>query len=399
MDDLRQAFFQHVCQTSPEPMGLDIVAAEGAYLIARDGRRYLDLLSGIGVANIGHGRPEVIAAIEEQARRYLHPMVYGELILEPQVLYARELAQVLPGAIDCIYFVNSGAEAVEGALKTARKFTGRAKIFSFDHAYHGDTFGALSLQSEATYRRPYEPLVPEVHSLPWNDPAALSAVDERTAGVILEPVQGEGGVRIPSAEFMQALRKRCSESGALLIADEVMTGFGRTGKLFAIEHFGIEPDLIVMAKALGGGMPLGAFAGPHALLQTLSENPPLAHITTFGGHPVSCAAGRATLKILQKEKLADRAQEIGAQFLAGLQELCDDFAFLTGCRGLGCLLALDFATPEQCRRFTQGCLKQGVILGWTIFRERTIRLAPPLILSEAEVSRSLEIFRNVCRSL
>ena len=399
MADLKQDFFRYVCQTSPEPMALDIVRAEGPYLITRDGRRYLDLLAGIGVANIGHGREEVRDAITAQANAYLHPMVYGELIMEPQVRYARRLADILPGEIDVIYFVNSGAEAVEGALKTARKFTGRQKLFSFDHAYHGDTFGALSCQSEPLYRRPYEPAVPDIHALRWNDISELERIDCDTAGVILEPVQGEGGVRIPDAGFMRALRERCTEVGALLIFDEVMTGFGRTGRMFALEHWSVVPDIVVMAKALGGGLPLGAFAGPRHIMQCLSNDPPLAHVTTFGGNPVSCAAGLAALDILQKENLPVRAEAIGEALLALLQSLCREFAFLKTARGLGCLLALEFHRAEDCRRFTSLCMQNGVILGWTLFRDNVIRLAPPLILQEAELQMVERVFREVCQDI
>lgn len=396
---LAKDFFRYVCQTSPAPMGLEVDFAHGPYIYTTDGRRYLDLISGIGVVNIGHGRPQVLAAIREQAARYLHPMVYGEFIMEAQVAYAKALAAVLPGLIDNVYFANSGTEAVEGALKLARKSTGRTKIYSFTGCYHGDTFGSLSCQSDATYRRPFEPLLPEVEALPWNDSAALKQISADTAGVIIEPIQGEGGIRIPDADFLRALRRRCHDTGALLIFDEVMTGFGRTGKLFAAEHWGIEPDVMVLAKALGGGLPLGAFAAPAQLMHTLSVNPPLAHVTTFGGNPLSCAAGHAALQILLAEKLHERATAIGERFLAGLAELRERYSMLTGLRGKGCFIGLDFASSEQTMACAERCLRAGVIVGWTLHHSTILRMAPPLILTDEEVDHALDVLDTVLGSL
>lgn len=397
--DLRSLFLRHVCQTSQEPLGLEIVSAHGPYVTTVDGHNYLDLLAGIGVVNIGHGHPQVLQAIETQARRYLHAMVYGEFLLEPQIHYAARLADVLPGDLDCVYFCNSGAEAVEGALKTARKATGRRQIFSFTGCYHGDTMGALSLQSEPLYRAPYEPLVPDIASLPWNTAQALERITTETAAVIIEPVQGEGGVRIPDPDFLPRLRQRCDDVGALLIFDEVMTGFGRTGRLFACEHWNVVPDIVVMAKALGGGLPLGAFAGRRDLLATLSKEPPLAHVTTFGGHPLSCAAGLAALNVLQQEGLVEQAASTGDRLLKGLQQLQEHYDALKAVRGMGCLLGMEFETPQSCRAFAEKCLDCRLIVGWTLFRPEVIRLSPPLILSQEEVDRVLEIFADILRSL
>jgi len=399
MSKHRDWFFRHVCQTSPEPLGLEVVRAEGAYLFTADGRKYLDLISGIGVANIGHGRPEVLHAIEEQARAYLHPMVYGELIMAPQVTYAHRLADLLPGDLDTIYFVNSGAEAVEGALKTARKFTGRAKIYSFHGCYHGDTFGAMTCQSERLFKFSFEPLVPEIESLPWNEVQALQRIDTGTAAVIIEPIQAEAGVRIPSADFMLALRQRCREVGALLIFDEVMTGFGRTGKLFAAEHWGIAPDIMVLAKALGGGLPLGAFAGTPEIMQTLSTDPPLCHVTTFGGNPLSCAAGLAALDVLLEHDLPAQARKIGTAFSRGLQDIAATTGIIDAVRNKGALIGVDFVSPAMTRLFVQRCLDEGVIVGWTLFYSNILRMAPPLILSDAEIAAALDRMQSIAAEL
>ena len=397
MADLRELFRRHVCQTSPMPMGLEIVAAHGARLTTAEGEDYLDLLAGIGVVNIGHGRREIVEAIEHQAKKYLHAMVYGEMILEPQVEYARELCRVLPGPIDCVYFTNSGTEAVEGALKTARKYTGRPRILSFEGCYHGDTMGALSLQSDPRYRKPYEPLLPAVQSLPWNTMEALDAVDRETAAVIIEPIQGEGGVRIPDDDFMLSLRRRCSQTGALLIMDEVMTGFARTGRMFACEHWNVVPDLLVMAKAVGGGLPLGAFAGPRRIMSTLSDNPPLAHVTTFGGHPLSCASGLASLKIIVQEDLCRRAALTGENLLKGLRELQTRHPCIREVRGKGCLLAIEFHRSADCRAFVSRCMERKLITGWTLFRDDVVRLAPPLILTDEDIDLILERFHDSLR--
>ena len=278
-------------------------------------RRYLDFIAGIGVSALGHGHHEVIAAIEAQARRHLHLMVYGEYVIESQVRLARRLTELLPAQITRVYFTNSGAEAIEGSLKAARKFTGRQGFVAFDGAYHGDTMGALALAGNPAFREPFGALPGPVRHLPFGDESALSAIDSTIAAVVIEPVQAEGGVRVAEPRFMRALRERCDRAGAVLIFDEVLTGFGRTGKLFALEHFGVVPDIIVMAKALGGGLPLGAFCGRDDLIGTLSHDPPLGHITTFGGHPLSCAAGLAALEVIVRERLDERAAVIGAELM------------------------------------------------------------------------------------
>ncbi|HJQ82824.1 MAG TPA: aminotransferase class III-fold pyridoxal phosphate-dependent enzyme, partial [Candidatus Binatia bacterium] len=347
-----------------------------------------DLLAGMGVANVGHRHPEVVAAVRAQAARHLHVMVYGELVQEAQVRLAARLAGLLGPSLDVVYFTSSGTEAVEGALKTARKHTGRPGLVAFEGGFHGDTLGALSIGGNPVYRTPFEPLLPGVRLLPFDDVGALAAVDERTAAVVVEPVQAEGGVRIPSPGFLPALRRRCDATGALLVFDEVVTGFGRTGRLFAHQHWGVVPDLLVLAKALGGGLPLGAFAGAPSVMGTLAHDPPLAHVTTFGGHPLSCAAGLAALEVLLRDDLAGRAVAVGGRLLARLRALLGRGG-LADVRGLGLLLGLEFADAGACARFAARARERGLILNWTLHRDTVVRLAPPLVIAEEEVDQAL----------
>jgi len=383
MSELREQFSSHLAQTSDAPIGLEIARAKGCWLYATDGRRYLDFISGIGVSNLGHGHPKVIAAIEAQARRHLHVMVYGEYVLEAQVRLASRLAQLMPPQLGRVYFTNSGAEAIEGALKTARKHTGRANFVAFDGAYHGDTFMALSLAGNPSFRAPFEPLPSVIRHLPYDDLDALQAIDDSVAAVVIEPVQAEGGVRIPAKRFVHALRARCDAAGALLVFDEVLTGFGRTGKLFALEHFEVVPDLIVLAKALGGGLPLGAFCGRDDLLGCLAHDPPLGHITTFGGHPLSCAAGLAALDVIVSERLPHRAAELGALMLKRMGSLIG--RDIVAVRGIGLLAGLEFASAPIAHRFVAETIARGVIVNWTLNADRVVRLAPPLTIAEHEI--------------
>jgi acetylornithine/succinyldiaminopimelate/putrescine aminotransferase len=387
-DALRAAFLRHVCQTSAAPLGLVVDSADGAWIRDTHGRRYLDLLAGIGVAATGHRHPAVMRAIEEQSRRYLHTMVYGEHIQAPQVALAQRLAELLPPPLSVSYFTNSGAEAVEGALKTARKATGRSGLVAFGGSFHGDTFGALSVGASTIFRRPFEPLLPGVQFLPFDRVDLLDLVDERVAAVIVEPVQAEAGVRIPGPEFLPALRQRTRETGTLLIFDEVITGLGRCGRLWASEHWGVVPDLLVLAKALGGGLPLGAFAGPPEIMATLSHDPPLAHVTTFGGHPLSCAAGLASLEVIAGERLWERSAALGREFDSRLRGRVG-LGALAAVRTLGLLIGLEFATVEVARAFVEGCLARGLLVGWTLHAERVVRLAPPLVLSDEETETAL----------
>lgn len=386
-------FLRFVAQTSPEPMGIEVAHAQGCVIMDKAGKEYLDFLSGIGVASLGHTHPVVVQAVKAQAERYLHTMVYGEYVQEPQVHLARRLAEVTPDPLSVTYFTNSGTEAVEGALKTARKYTGRARFVSFLGSFHGDTFGSLSVGGNPLYRAPFEPLLPTVTFLPFNDSHALARIDETVAAVIIEPIQGEGGVRIPDPAFLPALRQRCREVGALLIFDEVITGFGRTGKLFACEHWQVTPDILVLAKALGGGMPLGAFVSTPEIMATLSHSPALAHVTTFGGHPVCCAAGLASLNFMLETQLPQQAQTKGELVLARLQELVGAGGFVAA-RGRGLLIGMDFTTPEATKQFVQSCFASGLILGWTLHQDTVVRLAPPLIISTAEIDRAVTIMRH-----
>ncbi|HEY2526220.1 MAG TPA: aspartate aminotransferase family protein [Candidatus Binataceae bacterium] len=386
---LKEGFLHHVAQTSESPIGLEITHAEGAWLYTADGRRYLDLIAGIGVSALGHGHPAVLEAIAAQARHHLHVMVYGEYVIEAQVRLAERLAQLLPAPLGCVYFTNSGAEAIEGVLKTARKHTRRSRFVAFDGAYHGDTMAALALMGNPAFRAPFEPLPGPVTHLPYDNAAALEAIDATVAAVVIEPVQAEGGVRIPAAGFMRALRERCDQAGAMLIFDEVLTGMGRTGRLFAMEHFGVVPDLVVMAKALGGGLPLGAFCGSTELLGELARNPPLGHITTFGGHPLSCAAGLAALDVIVNQRLWERANTLGEQLAQGLLRLGKPE--LAAVRAIGALIGVEFATVETAQTFVRESLARGVIVNWTLNAERVVRVAPPLNLGAFEVDFALRV--------
>lgn len=392
MSSLREDFLQFVAQTSTEPIGIEVARAQGCLIVDTNGREYLDLLSGIGVANIGHAHPVVVQAIKEQAERYLHTMVYGEYVQAPQVRLAEKLAEVAPYPLSVTYFTNSGAEAVEGALKTARKYTGRTRFISFHGSFHGDTFGALSVGGNPLYRSPFEPLLPTVTFLPFDDFDALAMIDDTVAAVIIEPIQGEGGVRIPNSGFLARLRQRCDEVGALLIFDEVITGFGRTGRLFACAHWSVVPDILVLAKALGGGMPLGAFMSTPDIMETLTQNPPLAHVTTFGGHPVCCAAGLASLDVILGEHLHQQAHAKGDDLLQELRTLRGTGG-LTAVRGRGLLIGMDFDSPETTKSFVQHCFAAGVILGWTLHHDTVVRLAPPLIISPAELDQAVSVMR------
>jgi acetylornithine/succinyldiaminopimelate/putrescine aminotransferase len=369
-------------------MGLVVARASGSTVWDADGNAYLDLLAGMGVANVGHTHPEVVAAVRVQAERHLHVMVYGEFVQEPQVRLAERLTALLPASLDVVYFTSSGAEAVDGALKTARKHTGRPRFVAFEGGFHGDTWGALSVGGNPVYRRPFEPLLPDVTLLPFDDEPSLAAIDERVAAVVVEPVQAEGGVRIPRPGFLPALRRRCDETGALLVFDEVVTAFGRTGRLFGHEHAGVVPDLLVLAKALGGGLPLGAFVGRHEVMATLRRDPPLAHVTTFGGHPLSCAAGLAALDVLLRERLAERAARLGASLLARIAALAGRGG-LAGARGVGMLLGLEFESPERTATFVRRMWEARTILNWTLNRDTVVRLAPPLVLTDDEAERAV----------
>jgi acetylornithine/N-succinyldiaminopimelate aminotransferase len=383
------AFFAHLAQTSATPMGIIVDDAYGSTVRAVGGTEYIDLLAGIGVAAVGHGRREVLAAIAEQARRHLHVMVYGEFVQDAQVELASRLAGLLPDTLQSVYFTNSGTEAVEGALKLARKATGRTRLLTFRGGFHGDTLGSLSVGGNPVYRDPFLPLLPDVGVLTFNDLSSLAAIDERAAAVIVEPVQAEAGVIVPESGFLPALRARCSQVGALLVFDEVITGFGRTGTLFAFQREQAIPDVLVLAKALGGGLPLGAFIASKHLMRSLAQDPPLAHVTTFGGHPLSCAAGLAALNIIVTEELAVRAESTGALFAELLPEALPSTR-LCEVRRAGLLLGLRMSDASFVARFSAECRREGLIVGWTLNDDRVVRLAPPLVITEAEIQESAQ---------
>ncbi len=388
-----ERFRRVLCQTSPEPFGLEIESANGVVIRTTDGRRYLDLTAGIGVANIGHGRKEIARAVAAQLRKHAHVMVYGECEQEAQTDLAERVVSLLPDPISQIFLTCTGTEAVEGALKTARKVTGRDGLVAFEGGYHGDTMGSLSVMSSERYRSPFGRLVAPVDFLPFGDVSALSRIDEHTAAVIVEPVQGEGGIRVPPEAFHAALRARCDAVGALLVFDEVMTGFGRTGRLFAMEHWGVTPDLVCLAKAMGGGLPLGGFAGSRRLLATLSQDPPLSHVTTFGGNPVSCAAGSAALRILIDEDLPGHAARAGRLLRERLGMLVGRGG-VTEVRGIGLMLGLVFEAPVQARRFVERALRAGLLLGGTLHCDDVVRISPPLVITERQIGRALRIMRE-----
>lgn len=384
----RALFLRHVAQTSPDPPALEIASAEGCYLVDVSGKRYLDLIAGIGPSVLGHRHPKVLAAVEQQVQSYWHTLVYGEYVLAPQVQLARKLADCLPG-LDSVYFVNSGAEAIEGAMKLAKRVTNRPDFVACRNAYHGSTQGAASLMDPDDFTRAFQPLLPGIRHIEYNDMAGLQKIGERVAGVVVETVQGEAGVIVPDPAWLSALRRRCTETGALLILDEVQAGMGRTGKLFAFEHFGIIPDVLVLAKGLGGGMPLGAFIARREIMQALTHDPVLGHITTFGGHPVSAAAGLATLEVLTDSDLIGKVPEKTALFLDLLKHLD-----IRAIRHFGLWLALETDGFETVQRFIRHCLKHGVITDWFLFNDRSLRLAPPLTITEDEIRFACSVINS-----
>lgn len=385
----RELFLKNTAQTSNSPRLFEIVSAEGVYLYGPNGEQYMDLVSGFNVSNIGHRHPKVVAAIKDQVDKYLHVTVYGEFVQAPQVQFATELLAVLPAPFQSVYFTNSGAEAVEGSMKIAKKFTGRRQIIAAEKAYHGSTQGALSLIGNDHYRTAYAPLLPEIDFIKFNDIASLELISEQTAAVIIEAIQGEAGVRVPTPEFLQALRKKCDETGALLIFDEIQTGFGRTGKMFAFEQFDIQPDILMLAKGIGGGMPLGAFVASKEIMDVIKHNPMLGHITTFGGHPVSCAAARASLQVIQEEKLLAQVDAKAKLFRSELQS-----AKIKEIRGMGLMMCLQLENFDQVYNVSTFCAKQGLMIDWYLHCETALRVAPPLTISEEEIKKACAIIRE-----
>jgi acetylornithine/N-succinyldiaminopimelate aminotransferase len=382
----RELFLRHVAQTSGSPLALEIVKAEGMNLYDVSGKIYLDLIGGISVANVGHRHPEVVNAIREQTDAYLHVMVYGEFIESPQVQFAKYLAEHLPRDLDTVYFTNSGAEAVEGAMKLAKRATGRTQIIAFENSYHGSTQGALSVMGSEYWRNAFRPLLPDVLHLDYNAEGSLEFISEQTACVIAETIQAEAGILAPSKEWMYALREKCSETGTLLILDEIQSGFGRTGRLWGFENFDIVPDIVLLGKALGGGMPLGAFISNKQLMSTLSTDPVLGHITTFGGHPVCCAAGLAAMKALVNEKMMDTVKAKESLFRSLLVH-----PKIRAVRSFGLWMAVEFDSFETNKKIIDGCIANGLLTDWFLFAGNCLRISPPLIITEDEIKKAAKI--------
>jgi len=385
----RQLFLQYMAQTSNSPIALEIVKAEGVYLYDIQGKEYIDLISGISVSNIGHRHPKVIKAITDQLDKYLHLMVYGEYIQSPQVLLAKKLIENLPESLNNVYFVNSGSEAVEGALKLAKRFTGRREVIAFKNAYHGSTIGALSIMGNEEFKNPFRPLLPEVNFIEFNNIRHLACITNKTACVVAETIQGEAGVIVPQKEFLIALRNKCHETGTILILDEIQTGFGRTGSLFAFEQFDIVPDIIAIAKGMGGGMPIGAFIASKEMMMCLAEKPPLGHITTFGGNPVCCAAALATLEVIINDKLSDAALNKEKLFRQSLKH-----PKIKKIHGKGLLLAIEWHKNINNQEIIKRCIDHGVVVDWFLFAPGRMRIAPPLTISEAEIEKACRIIIN-----
>jgi acetylornithine/N-succinyldiaminopimelate aminotransferase len=385
----RDLFFQHLGQTSPAPLGLEIIRAEGVYLYDVSGKKYLDAIGGISVCNTGHRHPEVVRAIKDQADRYLHVLVYGELIQSPQVDYAHFLTQNLPEKLQSVFFTNSGTEATEGAMKLAKRFTGRTEIVGFEYSYHGSTQGALSIMGDEYWRNAFRPLLPGISHLRYNNMADLDQITIKTACVMAETVQAENGVIKPSKEWIQTLRKKCDETGTLLVLDEIQVGFGRTGSLWGFEQYGIVPDILLLGKALGGGLPLGAFIATKTIMDSFTEQPVLGHITTFGGHPLSCAAGLAAMKVLLKENLI--------VFVAEKEKLFHKLLVhpsIKTVRSAGLLIAVEFENFETNKRVIDSCIREGLLTDWFLFASNCLRIAPALTISISEIEEICRIIQQ-----
>jgi acetylornithine/succinyldiaminopimelate/putrescine aminotransferase len=383
MHSNRELFFKHVGQTSPAPLALEIERAEGSCLFGTKGEVYVDLISGISVSNIGHRHPKVVEAIKQQSDRYLHLMVYGEYVQSPQVKLAEKIASLLPDSLNSVYFTNSGAEAIEGALKLAKRITHRAEIVYFRNSYHGSTHGALSIMGSETFKNAFRPLIPGNRMLNYGAVEELSYITEETACVVIEPVQAEAGAVFPDNNFLQRLRKKCNETGTVLIYDEVQTGFGRTGKMFGFEHSETVPDIIVFAKGMGGGMPIGAFVSSQERMLLLTHDPVLGHITTFGGHPVSCAAALATIEVITEAELCKEAERKENIIRSELKH-----ARINEIRGKGLLLAVVFDSFETNKKIIDKGIEFGVITDWFLFCDYAMRIAPPLNISDEELIES-----------
>ncbi|MBN8696318.1 MAG: aspartate aminotransferase family protein [Bacteroidetes bacterium] len=382
----RQLFLNHVAQTSETPLALEIEKAEGLYLYDSSGKKYMDLISGISVSNLGHRHPAVVKAIKDQLDKYMHLMVYGEYIQAPQVQLAKELTSHLPDKLSSVYFVNSGSEAIEGAMKLAKRYTGRTEIISFKNAYHGSTQGSLSIMGSEEFKNAYRPLLPDTKQIRFNCEADLVEISEKTACVVVETIQGEAGAVVPTNDYLQKLKHKCEQKGVLLVVDEIQCGFGRTGKLFAFEHYGITPDILCLAKGMGGGMPIGAFISSIDIMHSLTHDPILGHITTFGGHPVSCAASLATLRALISENLTGQVEAKEKLFRELLVH-----PKIKSVNGKGLLLSVSFESYEENKRIIDRCIEKGLITDWFLFNAHSMRIAPPLTITLEEIRWACEI--------
>ncbi len=387
-------FLQNIAQTTNSPLLLDIERAEGLYLYSPRGKEYMDLISGIAVSNIGHRHPKVISAIKEQLDKHLHVMVYGEYVQSTPNLLAQKLVDILPNSLNCCYFTNSGTEANEGALKLAKRYTSRTEIIACRGAYHGSTHGSLSVSGNEVKKSAFRPLLPDVRFINFNVVEDLDLISDQTACVIIEPIQGDAGVRIPSLGYMKALRQKCNETGTLLIFDEIQTGVGRTGKWFAFEHFGVVPDILTSAKALGGGLPLGSFISSYEIMSSLTHSPMLGHITTFGGNPVSCAAALATLKVLEDEELIGHVEQKGKLF----EELLAHHK-IKEIRRKGLMFAFEFDTEQEVYQVVKQCMDNGVICFWFLSCPNSFRIAPPLTISTDEIRKACHVILQAINNL
>ncbi len=385
----RQLFLQHVGQTSDFPLQLEIERADGIYMYDNKGKSYIDLISGVSVSNVGHLHPEVVKAVKDQVEKYMHLMVYGEYIQTPQVEFAKKLTSLLPENLNSVYFVNSGSEAIEGALKLAKRYTGRSEIISFKNAYHGSTHGALSVMGNEEFKNSFRPLLPDVNFLNFNSYEDLNLITEKTACVLVEPVQGEAGIRLPKDNYLTKLRERCSAVGALLIFDEIQTGFGRTGNLFAFKEYNIVPDIMTIAKGMGGGMPIGAFVSSNRIMSRFKTNPILGHITTFGGHPVSCAAACASLDVLINEKIIDDVKSKGDLFRKYLNH-----PEIKEIRGIGLFMAVELRDFNQVKKVIDIAINKGLVMDWFLFHDSAFRIAPPLIITKDQIKQACDILNE-----
>ena len=383
-----------LANTTNQPFGIEIVSAEGIYLVDRVGKKYIDLISGIAVSNLGHQNKHIKSALLDQLNKHLHVMVFGEFSQEIQNKLAQKLATFFPESLNCLYVVNSGTEANEAALKLAKRATGKTRLVSFKGAYHGSTHGSLSVSGNEQKKYAFRPLLPDVLQLPFNDCDALESIDHQVAGVIIEPIQGDAGVRIPSKEFMAKLRRICDEHCILLIADEIQTGFGRTGKFFAYEHFDIVPDIVTIGKAFGGGMPIGGLVTSQKIMSLFRSNPPLGHITTFGGHPMCCAGALAGLEVLENDNIVSKVEQKGILFESLLRH-----KMIKEIRRKGLFFAIEMENAEMVQKVVEGCKEKGLLGFWFLSCPESFRIAPPLIITEKQIALSCEIINEVMDEL